>query len=77
MQPNIKERERQGQTEQIKGHKRRAVADSGPGHLHNVSSQLSLLGNFLSEPLDWGRDRAGEGALPGRPEEGDSRHPEG
>ena len=61
----------------FRGPKRWAAAESSPGHLHSVSSQLCLLGNFLFEPLDSGRDRAGEGALPGRPEEGDSRHPEG
>ena len=72
-----REREKERQTEQIKCPKQWAAAESGPGHLHSVSSQLCLLGNFLFEPLDSGRDRAGEGALPGRPEEGDSRHPEG
>ena len=51
------------------------MAESSPGHLHNVSSQLSPLGTSSSS--HWTRDRAGEGALPGRPEEGDSRRPEG
>ena len=54
-----------------------AVAEVGSGHALHVSSQLSLLGNFLSEPRDQGSDGAGEGAHPGCPEAGDSRCPGG
>lgn len=46
------------------------MAESSPGHLHNVSSQLSPLGNFLRATRT--RDRAGRGPCLVALEEGDS-----